>query len=183
MSPLRCGSALPGATDFRSARGPERRSALPRTCQRAVSARRTGLAAAVLGGASNPNGNALREMFSSPGSSPERAASFMKASGFRDRRGHDGTKEEAPTCDRWNENWLEDACGAELSALGKARLTGAVIGALLLGWYAVCKGGGTVLDGEVSGRRRAHEILAHGAKGGLILGSPRILSALRKNGK
>lgn len=112
----------------------------------------------------------------------------MKASVFRDRRGHDGTKEEAPTCDRWNENWLEGACGAELSALGKARLTGAVIGALLFGWYAACKGGGTVLDGEVSGRRRAHEILAHeilahGAKGGLILGGPRILSARRKSGK
>ena len=112
----------------------------------------------------------------------------MKASVFRDRRGHDGTKEEAPTCNRWNENWLEDACGAELSALGKARLTGAVIDALLFGWYAACKGGGTVLDGEVSGRRRAHEILAHeilahGAKGGLILGGPRILSARRKSGK
>lgn len=103
----------------------------------------------------------------------------MKASGFRDWRGHDGTKEEAPTCNRWNENWLEDACGAELSALGKARLTGA----LLFGWYAVCKGGGAVLDGEVSGRQCAREILAHGAKGGLILGGPRILSARRKNGK
>ena len=81
---------------------------------------------------------------------------------------------------KWNDNWLEDARDVGLGTLGKAGLVGAVVGVLLFGAYAARKGERAVLDGEMPGKQYALDILTHGAKGGLILGSLGILRALRK---
>ena len=70
-----------------------------------------------------------------------------------------------------------------LTTLGKAGLVGAVVGVLVFGAYAAYKGERAALDGETPGKQYALDILTHGAKGGLILGSLGILRALRKGVK
>ena len=67
-----------------------------------------------------------------------------------------------------------------LGTLGKAGLIGVALGTLVFGAYAACKGERAALDGETPGKQYALDILTHGAKGGLILGSLGILRALRR---